>query len=215
MLSWFIMTPVVGACLVASAVRFPSIAKAAAPKPEVVERLRRVRATEDLSGLSRSMPPESRERELLDAVLQASSRAQAVAQMNEQLSEIESYLDSGRNVPAAASRIAAFTGLLFGCVELAHGLTSGNGSVWRLAVVFGLVGASAAIGARLLGRRAEDAAQRSRAAWNEVVKALGHRLDDRFAENGALGQSVPDTRFQVPTERRSKRPHARGPIDQG
>ncbi len=134
--------------------------------------------------------------ELVRAVLEAPTRAHAVAELNERLSEARASIEAGATVPRSAARVAVASGTLMALVEVARNLPSGQGSmVWPL-VAFG-VGLVASVACGQMGRLADCRAQDLRHAWNELSRALRQHLpvNDAAAAETATGEqshAIPD-----------------------
>jgi DNA-binding PucR family transcriptional regulator len=134
--------------------------------------------------------------ELVSAVLEAPSRAHAVAELNERLSEAQASIEAGATVPRSAARVAAASGMLMALVQIARDLPTGQGSLsWPLiAFGVGLVASGVCI---QLGRLADCRAQDLRRDWNDLARALRHHLpvqDVKRAEGASQDQTgaIPD-----------------------
>ena len=126
----------------------------------------RERLTRDAAALLGPSPGE----QLVRDVLGAPSRAHAVAEMNERLSDAQSEL-AGAAVPRVAARIALGSGTLLAIVEVARGLGRGDVSVlWALGA-FGCGLVAAGVAAHL-GRLADSRARARREQWNALSRGL-------------------------------------------
>ncbi|MCC6903744.1 MAG: hypothetical protein IT377_32550 [Polyangiaceae bacterium] len=117
-------------------------------------------------------------------VLDAPSRAQAIATLNEALGDVARELDVSREVPKSATRVALASGALLGLVELGRRLPDGDGvaalAAAAPAVVVGGVGAVVCL---ISARSAEEHGRRARDGWDR----LGRILERLLSESGNVG----------------------------
>ncbi len=142
---------------------------------ELVLALKRLPAHERAAALAERAPDGSPERRLA-ALIQSTEADSAEARgalVDELLAEIESTLEATASWPAAATRIAAYGGLLLAVITVL--LRQASFAAPAL-VVLGLGGAAVCAD---LGRRARELAQAQRKAVDALVDALG--LRDRLA----------------------------------
>ena len=132
----------------------------------------------------------SREAELIDAALQP-SEPRRVAAINEVLSDLDSELGWGTDLPASCAKIA-FLGSL--CLAIVTAL-AGQASVAMLAWVVGW-GAFGVVAPLLAGRAAERRAHQQRKEIDQlvgVVLAVAARADDRQpTARGGVDSEPPD-----------------------
>jgi hypothetical protein len=130
--------------------------------------------------------------QLVNAVFEAPSRAHAVAELNERLSEAQATIEAGATVPRSAARVAVATGTLLALVQVARDLPTGQNSlIWPL-VAFG-VGLAASGVCGQMGRLADCRAQALRRDWNDLSRALRQHLpaQDVARAEGEIG-AIPD-----------------------
>jgi len=108
-------------------------------------------------------------RHLVQTVLGAGDRRQAVACLNEHLAEIAGELSQPRGLGVPLERIALLSGALFGVIALARRLSDG-------AVSAVLLGVTSAALVRQIDRLADARARRVRAEWDEWARALERLL---------------------------------------
>ena len=134
--------------------------------------------------------------ELVVAVLEAPSRAHAVAELNEHLSDAAAGIETGATVPRSAARVALASGTLLSLVQIARELPAAHASATWPLVAFGS-GLIAALGCGQLGRLADRRAQDLRRDWNDLARALRAHFpaaDGSTDPGAASGQTsaIPD-----------------------
>jgi hypothetical protein len=130
--------------------------------------------------------------ELVNAVLDAPSRAHAVAEINERLSDARATIEAGATVPRSAARVAVATGTLMALIEVARDLPTGQSSLTWPLVAFG-AGLAASGVCSQMGRLADCRAQALRRDWNDLSRALRQHLpaEDAASAEGEIG-AIPD-----------------------
>jgi hypothetical protein len=111
----------------------------------------------------------------VSAVLDAPSRAHALAELNELVSDAARLLGTDAAVPRSAARVALSAGTLLALVELARTLPGGRVSVGWVLCAFAC-GTSSALAAQLMGRLADCRARQLREAWNAFAQALSRLM---------------------------------------
>jgi hypothetical protein len=147
---------------------------------DVVARMVRARTLEAAVEASTELPPAHPVRTLLQIPFTASTRSACIADINEQLAELEGRLERGKAVPRAAARIALFAGVGAAVAELAGTLSRGGTASPTVFVVL-LVGAAGTVGCAAIGRRADRIRTDRREAYGNVSDRLQHWVDLRFS----------------------------------
>ena len=104
--------------------------------------------------------------------LGAPTRLASVAALNEALSDIDTELDVGRDVPKGAGRIALAAGGFFGLVDLARGLPNEGVDAVLPAVVTFAGGAICALVCASLARTATQAGRLTKERWTALSQAI-------------------------------------------
>jgi hypothetical protein len=115
--------------------------------------------------------------ELADRISRAQSRAVAVAELNEFISEVDR--DSGVEVPLTLARVCFTSGILLGLLALAAMLAAG-GMVGLMSTVPALVAVFAGLSSGMLCYQLGREAKRRRQEFRGVVRRLTRVLQRRF-----------------------------------
>jgi hypothetical protein len=171
-LSFFLSALIGAICVGLSAARLARVRRLASEVPARLGELRAGVSRSAIERLANSFQSETPLRRLIDSALRAPSRAHAVAEMNEQIAEIEQALDALSPVPRAAARIAVTSGVLLAILGFLSGDAARSESSWQIALGAALAGAAAALVAAALGRRADRLSASFRERVNALVRAL-------------------------------------------
>lgn len=171
-LSFFLSALIGAICVGLSAARLVYVRRLASVVPAHLGELRAGLSRSAIERLAQSFQRETPMRRLIENALRAPSRAHAVAEMNEQIAEIERALFALSPVPRAAARIALTSGVLLAIVGFLSGDAPRAESSWQAAAGAALAGAAAALVAAALGRRADRLCASLRARVNALVRAL-------------------------------------------
>jgi len=158
---------VIGAALLLSRAHLERVTRVTSGRTtELTVALKRLPLEARARALSERAPAESVEAKLAACLVREESDAARDAALDELLAEIELSLESGASWPRAATRIAAYGGLLFAVLTVVSHKGSFGGPVL---LVLGFGGAFACAA---MGRRARDLASDQRKAVDALVDAL-------------------------------------------
>jgi hypothetical protein len=116
----------------------------------------------------------------------ATSREQAVAELNEFVSEVSRQLGSGAKVPSALARASFASGVLFAVLALADTMADGASAVVVTPALVSLVAGVAAGGACMqIGRVANKRRLALREAAERLRRELGRRLPSKAPQGSA------------------------------
>jgi hypothetical protein len=158
-------------CVAAAARRWHRLARAArALRPGPVNAAT-LRTREQAMQMAAALLGDMQAHESVSAVLEAPSRAHAVAELNELMRDAAGVLGTDAAVPRSAARVAFSAGTLLALIELARTLPGGMVSVGWVLCAFAC-GISSELAVRIVGRLADCRARELREAWNVFARAL-------------------------------------------
>lgn len=121
-------------------------------------------------------------RELLEAVLEARSERQAIAELNAVVGELKFELSGAHEVARSGGRIALAGGGMLAAVQLIQFLQ--GGATLASALVCLTAGLAAGLLCTALARSAQSRARAQMEAWGQVTRRLSQISRDRFASSG-------------------------------
>jgi len=186
-----VLAAVISAAAVAAA--FRQLLAVGRLRPQQPSLLEEAIKTNDASRVGRALDvlfPSGWSPALADLLLRGEAKEAAVAELNEQLGDVDRDLRRGGDVPRSAARIAMFAGVFGGIVELSRAVGTEfpdyRGAISALGA--GLVGA---LVSAELGRRTRDRVGDVRSEWDRVATLFARKVGPLDPEPGRYGSSGP------------------------
>ncbi|MEZ4224098.1 MAG: hypothetical protein R3B13_24330 [Polyangiaceae bacterium] len=166
-----------------------TLQRSAGRELEMLGRIGRVPSVDSIRTQLDRLPEESRLREAIAAVLDASTEGEAVYAVTELSFLAQSDVRRVGYLPRVAGRVAMALGALSGLVMLSQSIPSGDVAVVPAAIAFA-AGVVAAVLCTLIGRKLDMLIEARREGWNRVLAALGRVAEDTHAPTSGIAETA-------------------------